>query len=113
MCYDKEKNGKESYNHGKWMKNYWVLLQSAVPLQVLFIILKNLKKMWMKISTMILKMKTSILTMIFNVDRGYVDLNAGKVLRKKQTMQKKQRPAKILWMRMLTKGKKISSADTD
>ena len=33
------------------------------------------------------------------VDRGYVDL--------------KQRPAKILWMRMLTKGKKISSADTD
>ncbi len=47
------------------------------------------------------------------VDRGYVDLNAGKASRKKQTMQKKQRPAKILWMRMLTKGKKISSADTD
>ena len=35
--------------------------------------------MWMKISTMILKMKTSILTMIFNRSTGgYVDLNAGK-----------------------------------
>ena len=42
MCYDKEKNGKESYNHGKMdEKSYWVLLQSAVPLQVLFIILKK------------------------------------------------------------------------
>ena len=50
----------------KWIKKLLGLAESAVPLQVLFIILKSLKKMRAKILTMTLKMKILILTMIFN-----------------------------------------------
>ncbi len=67
---------------------------------------KKSKKMWMKISTMILKMKTSILTMIFNRSTGdNVDLNAGKASPEEADDAEETETMKILWMRMLTKWK--------
>lgn len=66
MCYDKGKNGKESYNHGKMDKKLLGLAAIGSAAAGLVYYFKKSKKMRAKILTMTLKMKILILTMIFN-----------------------------------------------
>lgn len=66
MCYDKEKNGKESDYHGKMEQKLLGLAAIGSAAAGLVYYLKKSKKMRTMISTMILKTKTSIWIMTSN-----------------------------------------------